>query len=255
MGYPTHSETLKRIARLEKFIDNWKMIPATADARNRVFLALLSKALTVGRAVCALVRTGFPAEAFGLSRTLIEIFFSVRYMSNKDTEARITTYVEYAARVQKEWVILNHKYFPNRKLDLPPSHAEAMKIADKYKSRHQWTPHGGQAKFMALEPDTFEVNQQGEPITGELDYDAFYFWTSQYVHATIHSLYGHAIAPGDYFRVRARISQERDLARLALFNTLSALTKIFIQACRGMREEQPEAILRDMFKMIHRLAS
>lgn len=63
MGYPTHSETLKQIARLEKFIDNWKMIPATADARNRVFLALLSKALTVGRAVCALVKTSFPAEA------------------------------------------------------------------------------------------------------------------------------------------------------------------------------------------------
>lgn len=252
MGYPTHSETLRQIARLEKFINNWKMIPATADVRNRVFLALLSKALTLGRAVCALVRTGFPAEAFGLTRTLIEIFFSVRYMSNKDTKARITTYVEYAARVQKEWVALNDKYFPDRKLDLPPSHAKAMKIADKYKSRHQWTAHGGQAKFMALEPDTFEVNQQGEPTTEELDYDAFYFWTSQYVHATIHSLYGHAITTGECFRVRAKISEERELAGFALFNTLSSLMKIFIQACRGLHEEQPETILRDMYKMMRR---
>jgi len=43
---------------------------------------------------------------------------------------------------------------------------------------------------------------------------------------------------------------EKDLARLALFNTVTLLTKISIQACRGMREEQPEAILQDMLKMM-----
>ena len=91
MKYPNHRQVLVQITRLEKFINDWEMLPATADVRNRVFLALLSKALTVGRAICALVKDGFPAEAFGLSRTLIEIFFSVRYMSNNDTEARVTT--------------------------------------------------------------------------------------------------------------------------------------------------------------------
>jgi len=51
-------------------------------------------------------------------------------------------------------------------------------------------------------------------------------------------------------RVRAKISEERDLARLALLNTVTYLAKIFISARRGMHEEQPEAILRTMFKMI-----
>ena len=226
------------------------MIPATAVVRNRVFLALLSKALTVGRAICALVKDGFPAEAFGMSRTLIDIFFSVRYMSNKETDGRIATYVEYAARIQKEWINLNDKYFPSRKLKFSSSHHEIMKVAEKFRSRHQWTSHGGQAKFMALEPDTFEVNEMGQPATSEFDYDAFYFWTSHYVHVTIHALAGHAVGPGAYFRVRSNIACERDYARLALFNTVSFLTKIFIQACRGMREEQPEAILQDMFKMM-----
>lgn len=96
-----------------------------------------------------------------MSRTLIDIFFSIRYMSNKDTDAHVTTYVEYAARVQKEWVDLNAKYFPRRTLKLPISHDEAMKITEKFRSRHQWTEHGGQAKFMALDPDTFEVNELG----------------------------------------------------------------------------------------------
>lgn len=250
MRHPSQRQVLGQIRRLERFINDWQMIPATGVVRNRVFLALLSKAFTVGRAICALVAAGFSAEAFGLSRTLIDIFFAVRYMSNNDTEARITTYVEYAARVQKEWVILNDKYFPNRKLQLPASHEEMMRVAEKFKTRHQWTSHGGQAKFMALEPDTFEVNELGEPITGELDYDAFYFWTSQYVHVTIHALAGHAVDPGEIFRVRCKSSQEKDFARLALFNTVSYLTKTTIQACRGMHEEQPDAILQDMFKML-----
>jgi hypothetical protein len=43
---------------------------------------------------------------------------------------------------------------------------------------------------------------------------------------------------------------EKHYARWALFNTVSLLVKITIQACRGMREEQPEAILQDMFKLM-----
>jgi hypothetical protein len=207
MRYPTQRQVLAQITRLEKFINDWQMIPATAVVRNRVFLALFSKALTVGRAICALVKAGFPTEAFGLSRTLIDIYFSVRYMSNKDTEARATTFVEYAARIQKEWVNLNAKYFPDRTLDLSASHDEAMKIAEKFTRRHQWTPHGGQAKFMALEPDGFEVNELGQPITGEFDYDVFYFWTSHYVHVTIHALEGHLGEPAELYRVHPRSSK------------------------------------------------
>lgn len=70
------------------------------------------------------------------------------------------------------------------------------------------------------------------------------------MHVTIHALEGHAIEPGGVFRVRSNISAEKDYARLALFNTVSFLTKIFMQACRGMREEQPEPILREMFEMM-----
>src|SRR5258708_37812600 len=191
----------RQISRLERHLNGLKMIPATGALRNRIILALLSKALTVGRAICALVEADFPAEAFGLSRTLIDIFFCVRYMSNKDTEKRVTTYAKYEARIQKEWVSINNKYFPKRPLKLSSFHDEAMKIAETFKSKHQWTGHGGQAKMMALEPDTFEKNEQEEPITGEFDYDALYFWTSHYVHATAKAIKAHAVDPGESFRI------------------------------------------------------
>src|SRR5258708_658627 len=240
----------RQISRLERHLNGLRMIPATGALRNRIILALLSKALTVGRAICALVETGFPAEAFGMSRTLIDIFFCVRYMSNKDTEKRAITYAQYEARIQQEWVSINNKYFPNRPLKLASFHEEAMKIAVTFKSKHQWTGHGGQAKMMALEPDRFEKNEQGEPITGEFDYDAFYFWTSHYVHATVKAIEAHAVEPGEVFRIPSRISDEKDYSRLALFNVLVYLNKTFIQACHAMHEKQPEEVLQDMFRMM-----
>lgn len=194
IGYlmqPAHRKVLTQIQRLERFINDWKMIPATAVRRNRVFLALISKALTVGRAVCVLAKTGFGAEAFGLSRTLVDIYFSVRYMSNKDTEARVDTYADYEARVHKEWVRIYTKYYPAAALKYPPpSQPEIMKLAEKYPSKHQWSGLGAQAKFMALEPDSFETNDLGQPITSEFDYEAQYFWTSHFVHVTVKALEG-----------------------------------------------------------------
>src|ERR1700723_674286 len=64
------SEVLPRIESLEKYINELGIIPSTRYVGTAVLLALLSKSLTVARAVCVLVETGFPAEAFGLTRTL-----------------------------------------------------------------------------------------------------------------------------------------------------------------------------------------
>jgi len=251
MPYPTQREVLNQLKKLEQFINDWKMIPATGALRNQVLLALLSKALTVGRATCALVKSGFPAEGFGLSRTLIDIFFSVRYISNNDTEERATTFVDYRARVRKEFLDVHNKFFPNKQLDAANTLGmETVQIAEKFKSKGHWTGHGGQAKLMALEPDENEKNELGEPLTGAIDYDAYYFWTSHFVHGTIKALDAHGVVPGDVFKVRCNPARDSEYGRLALFNVLVYLNKTFIHACRAMQEEQPEKILQSMFKMM-----
>jgi hypothetical protein len=43
MRHPSQRQVLAQIRKLEKFINDWRMIPATGVVRNRVFLALLSK--------------------------------------------------------------------------------------------------------------------------------------------------------------------------------------------------------------------
>lgn len=240
-----------QITALETYLNELRVIPATRMYRSRILLALLSKALTVGRAVCRLVDAGFAAEAFGLTRTLVDIYFTVRYLTNKEAESRTERFVEYSAKVQQAWAEVDSKYFPNRRVPLR-SAREVSEIARKFTSKHQWTGERGQARHMAYEDDTFEVDKNKRPLKAELDYDATYFETSHFVHVTIIALKGHGSEHGVVFRVRAAIREEWNYADKALFNVVDLLLKIFIRACRAMGEPQPEAVLRRMYETIRR---
>jgi Family of unknown function (DUF5677) len=251
----TADQVLAQIKRLERYLNNLRMVPATNVYRSKVILPLFSKALTLGRAICVLLENGFPAEAFGMSRTLVDIYLYVRYMSNKDSEARITAYVEYWARVHKEWGNILEKHYPQKKVKTPSFHGQAMKMAQKFASKHQWTGLGGQAKLMALEEDTVEKDEKGQPWKSEFDYDVIYFWTSHYVHATIIALTAHSSELGEVFRIRPRQRTERDLVGVASFNTLAFISRIIICGCRVMNHEQPERILEDMHKLMKKFAT
>jgi Family of unknown function (DUF5677) len=250
---PSPPIILRQIRKLEKYLDELNIVPAAAVYRSRIILALLSKALTVARAICVLVDAGFPAEAFGMSRTLIEIYFCVRYISNKNTEMRSATYAEYGARVQQEWRTIILKHFPDTKITFPPLDIDVAAMAKEFPSKHQWTGRGGQAKFMALEEDGFELDESGKGIKSEFDYDAIYFWTSHFVHATVIALDGHVPDAGAVFRVRAKKKAEQRYGRRALFNAVVFLSKTFICACRAMREEQPES-LQTLFNLSTKFA-
>jgi hypothetical protein len=252
MAEPDVTAAMRQIERLEEYVDGLEMIPATRYLRSAVLLAILSKALTVGRAVCNLVAAGFPAEAFGLTRTLVEIFLTVRYISNKDTEERARTYAEYFTKVHAEWGDLNTKYYPDRKLKPPGFHEEAMRVAEKFKSKHAWTGVGGQTRMMAFEEDTVELDEKGEPFRAEFDYEVIYFWTSHFVHGTVIALDGHAMPPGTIFRVRGAKPKQR-LADNALFHTLAFILRTFVFALRAMREDEP-LVLQDVHDLIRSYA-
>jgi hypothetical protein len=186
---------------------------------------------------------------------LIEIFFAVRYISNRDSEARAKTYAEYFAKAHEEWAKIIKKHYPRRRIETPGFHRKALQVAKNYKSRHQWTDLRGQAKVMALEDDTHEFDSKGQPVRQEFDYEVIYWWASQFVHATVVSLQSHATEPGETFRVRARIEEDGERATDALFNVLVFLSKIFICAFRGLRQEPPLKILSQIRELISAYAA
>lgn len=63
-----------------------------------VALALYSKCLTVAEATLVLLEAGFSDEAFGMTRALVDIFLTLRYIANKDTDARAKRYAHFAAK-------------------------------------------------------------------------------------------------------------------------------------------------------------
>jgi hypothetical protein len=250
-SHPSAKRVLREISSLEGYLNALEMLPATHRYRNSVVLALLSKALTVSRAVCLLQERGFDGEAFGMTRTLIEIYFCVRYIANKDTEQRAQTYVNYHARVRKEWQKVIMRFYPHIPVETIALDKDVLEVAEGFRNRAHWTGHGGQAKLMALEEDTTELDDQGQPLKAEFDYDAIYFWTSQYVHVTIEAVNEHASLPGEVFKVRAKMGADTKRGRNALFNTLVFLSKLFVVACRAMNEEQPELILQEIQKLMN----
>ena len=217
-------------------------------------MALLSKALTTGRAVCALVDAGFAGEAFGLSRTLIELFLTIRYISNRDTEKRSKEYVEYVAKSQEYVIAVAAKHLPGKVL--PPLEPQFVEMAKKYRRPHSWSQlHGGHVKAMAMEPDAYEVDAQGTPIVQDFDYEHVYSQTSHFVHATIISLLGHGVSAGEQFRVRANIWQQTDRGNQALFNVLVFISKGFVCAFRGLQDDQPDEILQEINAMTSAFAA
>jgi len=161
MRNPGTKQIIKRIRKLERHLNKLKMVPATRRRRSFVILPLVSKALTVSRAICALVDAGFPAEAFATSRTLLEILFSLRYITNKFTEERAEKYLKYQARVNFEWMNIAKKHLPKiaSKMRVDP---QTVKIAGEFESRGNWTGVRAQTWVMATEEDTFELDAYGK---------------------------------------------------------------------------------------------
>src|SRR5208283_1831458 len=149
---PTTTEVVRMMERLESFINDLRIIPETGLYQSKVLLALLSKSFTTSRAVCALVDAGYPAEAFGLSRTLIEVFLTVRYITNdaNRSEALATLYVEYIAKTQEQLVRSADKFFADTPLDLQ-RREEMEEMAKNYRNPHSWTNVRGAIKLMAME--------------------------------------------------------------------------------------------------------
>jgi hypothetical protein len=247
---PSTKDVLAIIDRLEGAINDSEFIPAVRFYRTIVVLGLVSKTLTVARAVCVLVDAGFPGEAFGLCRTMIDIYLTVRYISNKDTEERAKRFAEFYTKDHAGWTGIIQKFFPSVTIPNSESHKYAMEKAKTYRSAHQWTGMGDQTRQMAIEEDSFECDAAGHPLTCEFDYEVIYKWTSFFVHSTVSALECHLSAAREVFRIRAQNELIQARADDALFSVLAYLSKTLIHAFRAIRGEPPQHLLDEIGEML-----
>lgn len=239
--------TLESIEKLERYIDDAAFVPATQQHRGQVILALFSKALTVGRAICSLVRADFGEEAFGMTRTLFDIYFDVRYISNKNTELRAEKFAMFFTKDIEGWRKIVPRYYPLLTMPETAGTKEILQIAENYNNPHDWSGEPHKTRSLAEEPDTYEFDSAGKPTTALFDYEVFYKFTSHFVHSTVCALESHITERGDTFKIRARWNPYSvRKGRLAVFNVITMLSKIFICGFRALNYQQPEEILEEM---------
>jgi hypothetical protein len=185
---------MKRLLRkIVIFIDNQTLYPRGHLFLDKVVLAHVSKSLNVAQGIMALIDAGFPEEAFGVSRTMVEIALNLRYITNRNSEQRAKRFVHYLARWKMELMRRGLKHFyrtdaqgnwildpkgeriPNytktdfRNMLEKKKYAAYVKAARKYPKRTSWTDTGSKASrggvwMMAMEPDRYE-SVNGRPVS------------------------------------------------------------------------------------------
>lgn len=230
----------KFLAYAKRQINEREIYPPINQYRYLVALALYSKSLTVAEAVVVLLDAGFSDEAFGLTRTLIDVYFTLFYIANKDTEERAKLYWEFTAKDIEDLNSILKRYWPQllQSVQFPNRAA----IAKNYPNPHRWS--GKPVSDMALEPHTAEIDPEtGKPFVHDLAYRIYYRWTSHYVHPTIGALRNHLVEPGrDVFVVRS--GRGKDMGHLAAFNTAAYVAQSIIAFHRCMGDPQPERLSR-----------
>lgn len=221
-----------------------------------------------------LIDGGFPEEAFGLSRTLVEIGLNLRFITNRYSERRAQRFVHYYARWKLENIrrALKHfktadekgrttpRYSKTELRKLVPDYKKMVKAARKFPNRTSWTEtrnkkaSRGGAWMMAQEPDKFE-KVDGVPLKWEFDYDWIYFWTSQYVHATVVSVDTHAVLPREAFSIRAAPERGYHTDGLAVFNAGLYLHKILVMAFRAIKHPFPDELSQPLGNLLREMAN
>lgn len=237
-----HSE----VEHLRKYVAYAKLrvneawyFPHSYGYQYLVALALYSKAITVAEAILVLLDAGFSDEAFGMTRTLVDIFITLRYIANKDTDERAKRYAQYGAKSSAGWAEIVQSYWPQKAQPLPE---RTKQVAATFPNPHSWS--GKTVKDLFYEPDTVEVDPQtGKPFVHDVAYRIIYRWTSRYVHPTVDALKNHLVQAGrDNFTVRSR--NEQDMTYLAAFNVATYLSSAMISFYRCMGDQQPDRLAR-----------
>jgi|CZLA01.1.fsa_nt_gi hypothetical protein len=239
----------KLLTYAKRQLDETRYYPPITAYRFLVALALYSKCLTVSEATLVLIDAGFGDEAFGMTRTLIDIFITMQYLANKDTEERAKLYYQFHRKDIDDWAEEIRSYWPQLLQGVNP---RPSKVHTNYPRPHSWS--GKPLGHMILEPDTVEVDAAtGQPFVHNLTYRMFYRWTSHYVHPTILALDNHMVKPGrDNFVVRSR--RGKDMGHLAAFTVAAHIASTMICFYRCMGDPQPDHLSKWMKALIEHLA-
>ena len=226
------------IRLLQETVDDTLLCPRAVFALDQVLLMVTSKALRIGLAVCQLIAAGFYGEAFGLTRSILEAFFIVKYVSSKQTEDRARSYLEFSKVYFYNQEELRKKHFPH--IERPSWLTQDMldEVKKMFPNTRHWIPAYSMATDYYDHP--LEINPKtGKGFQALSDYEGIYEMTSHYVHVT--AISSNANFDASPFKTAKR-DKEEDRGILALHFTLVYIYEICIVLGRQWSCDLPASV-------------
>lgn len=232
-------------------IDVMQLCPRIGFDLDRTLLALTSKQIALAMAICHLVRAGFYGEAFGLSRSSVEAFLLVKFISNKDSEQRATSYLHFFKAH-----VANHEKVREQILGQKKQHTQLVQEwlhdAEKFPSRTSWQSAHNMALELYDDPRERDATS-GKGYKGDIDYFGTYEHTSHFVHVCSLSLLPHLTWDGEPFRTFGGDTRDEDSGFLALYYGLAYSYMTCILSLRLFSCELSRAVRVDIERTLDRI--
>jgi Family of unknown function (DUF5677) len=199
---------------LKKAFQREHIYIAAYEPTSTVPFAFMTKAFQVHDAIVTLCKASFGSEALALSRILLEMHFSLRWMTNQDQQMRTEAFAFFGAKRKQYSAKTFAKYNPDS-----PRAAEALsfvktyyeKYADNYDSYISWSGH--KLKYLAEETEVLYRGMCEFP-NALRDYETLYSMASDHVHVTAVAL--NALFPPEGTPYEALRANEPRLAQQAI---------------------------------------
>lgn len=213
-----------------------------------VGLATVSKAIAMSKACLKLVSSGFPDEAYGLSRSIVECANNLRFMTAEwdPRDTRVRNYVKHHMADKAFWAHYCLELFagrPEEKEIRDYMDAEGLVPDTKPAFRH-WS---GARGFIW---DTMTIDHPLDgPVTTKhkkISYAADYFQTSTFVHCSLPAVDNYAVEEATPFRASTSTSLH-ETSQSTLFIVFLYLHSTIAYALFGMNMDRPPK-LDEMFQ-------
>jgi hypothetical protein len=187
------------LSNLERELNALAIQPRRPNRYPFDFIALeiINKSFALARSCLCLIRNGFPDEAYGLSRSIIECSIILRFLTQDPAHQADRTKLFYIVEItdKKSWL-----EFARAHITDPALVAELEKYAAEIRLEERYSnlPNAG-GHWSSLRGFTWHVTKQEHPLDQEANpeklrkkaYAVDYGYSSQYVHCSQVALGGY----------------------------------------------------------------
>jgi hypothetical protein len=217
----------------------------------------LTKAFQVHEAVLVLCRAGFGAEAFALSRITLEMYITLRWVTNQDQGKRAEEFALFVAKRKEYAAKIFAKYRPGSAVA-----ADAVKFvektykqyADRYDSFKFWSNKPNNLRALAEEKEILISGLVPPDDDAVMLYELPYSMASDYVHVTAMAL--DAVFPINGIPYSAQGKQEPRRTLDAIFEATQWLFYIAVRVDTYRQlgvQNQIDAAYKEFAELVNKL--